>query len=525
MNHQQRGTHHVRHAYAPSKTFVKNVLLICICLLLQNVLSASVKSGSGTLHFDSNADGASEMTLTSQGLAISSNVASANLHVSGNAMISDSLTIGSSTSSSSNLYVSGTIGFSVGSYTGNVGIEESVKHSIYVINNSGGNSVIVLPDPTATSGRRISVNATSSTYDLLVHTYTGNIDGSKTLIVDAGTKLPSVSLYSNGTNWYILSSNAGNTTGKSYLELVVKTDETGTSNNDQFTLPLLGSSSYNFDVDWGDGNSETITTSSSPTHTYGSSGTYNVRITENVVGGFPTIKFNNGGDRYKLLHINNWGDNTWATMNYSFRGCGNMTITASDLPVTGGVTNFDYAFSGCSSIKRFPLVDTSSATSLRDMFFQCNSLVEVALLNTSNVTNFENCFRGCNSLASLPLLDTSSGTNFRSFIRDCSSLTTMPLIDTSSGTDFNWMCSGTAGLSGTDFPLLNFGSASGAASLVRALPSPSLSSYSALLVDIASKNLNTGITLTYGGDYNTSGNTARDTLVGRGWTITGSYVP
>ena len=40
---------------------------------------------------------------------------------------------------------------------------------------------------------------------------------------------------------------------QSPLTLVVKTDTTGTSNSDQFTLPLKSGSTYNFTIDWGDG--------------------------------------------------------------------------------------------------------------------------------------------------------------------------------------------------------------------------------------------------------------------------------
>lgn len=306
--------------------------------------------------------------------------------------------------------------------------------------------------------------------------------------------------------------------------MIVKTDETGASSSTQFTLPLVGSLTYNFNIDWGDGNTETVTSSTSPTHTYASAGTYNIRITENTAGGFPSLRFDNGGDRYKLLYINNWGNNTWTTMEKSFRGCGNMQLTAADLPVTGGVTAFQYSFGGCKSITSFPQMNMSSATSVRDMFWQCNNLVVLPLLPTGNVTNWENFVRGCSSLASFPQLDTSSGTNFRGYVRDCSSLTSFPLIDTSSGTDFFWSFHGTTGLSGGDFPLLNFGSASGSTALEKALPAPSLSSYSALLIDIANKNANSGILLSNQGNWNTSANTARDLLIARGWTFAGSGV-
>ncbi|MCK5535653.1 MAG: hypothetical protein KAI79_02440, partial [Bacteroidales bacterium] len=43
------------------------------------------------------------------------------------------------------------------------------------------------------------------------------------------------------------------------------------------TLPLAGT--VNVDVDWGDGNSETVTTADPLNHTYASGGNYTVTIT------------------------------------------------------------------------------------------------------------------------------------------------------------------------------------------------------------------------------------------------------
>ena len=118
------------------KSPFKSILVLMFLSLSQvNTLSSAIKSSTGTLGFDSNADGSSEMNLTSAGLAISSNVTSANLHVGGNATISQNLAVGSSLSASANLYISGTIGFSVGSYSGNVGISESRAQSVFL----GGN--------------------------------------------------------------------------------------------------------------------------------------------------------------------------------------------------------------------------------------------------------------------------------------------------------------------------------------------------------------------------------------------------
>jgi hypothetical protein len=67
---------------------------------------AEFKSLVGTLNFDSNGDGVSEARLTSTGLAMGSNLSpSSNLQVAGDALISETLSIGGSSGSSNlNIY-------------------------------------------------------------------------------------------------------------------------------------------------------------------------------------------------------------------------------------------------------------------------------------------------------------------------------------------------------------------------------------------------------------------------------------
>lgn len=48
-----------------------------------------------------------------------------------------------------------------------------------LVNNSSGNSTVVLPDPTMASGRELKIKTTSSSFDLNLHTYIGMIDGYK----------------------------------------------------------------------------------------------------------------------------------------------------------------------------------------------------------------------------------------------------------------------------------------------------------------------------------------------------------
>ncbi len=110
--------------------------------------------------------------------------------------------------------------------------------------------------------------------------------------------------------------------------ITIKTDNSGTSSSNQFKIPLSGGLTYSANIDWGDGNTTTQTTDVSPTHTYASPGTYQISIS----GTFPSIQFANGGDKLKLLSIDNWGNITWTLLVAAFYGCTNMIGTYSDIP-------------------------------------------------------------------------------------------------------------------------------------------------------------------------------------------------
>jgi surface protein len=131
--------------------------------------------------------------------------------------------------------------------------------------------------------------------------------------------------------------------------MLIKTDNAGTSSSTQFTIPTTGAG-YDYNVDWGDGNTNTGVTGNI-THTYSSAGNYVVKISENAgAGSFPRIYFNYGGDKLKLLEIQNWGNITWQSFQNAFFGCSNMNITATDKPNSLSVTSFSICFGYCSSL-------------------------------------------------------------------------------------------------------------------------------------------------------------------------------
>ena len=61
------------------------------------------------------------------------------------------------------------------------------------------------------------------------------------------------------------------------------------------------------------------------------------KITAGSGTGFPRIYFNNGGDKDKLLTIEQWGTGHWTSMSSAFYGCSNLAGQASDAPDLSGV--------------------------------------------------------------------------------------------------------------------------------------------------------------------------------------------
>ncbi len=171
-----------------------------------------------------------------------------------------------------------------------------------------------------------------------------------------------------------------------------KTDNTGTSNDNQITIPTEGTG-YNYSVDWGDGNSDTGVTGGI-THTYASAGTYEISIT----GDFPRIHFDSFfdmlADAEKILSIEQWGDIEWASMEHAFSGCTNLVINATDAPNLSGVTSTKFMFGNASSINSdLNNWDVSNVTDMTAMFTGATTFNgDITNWDVSNVTTFASMF-------------------------------------------------------------------------------------------------------------------------------------
>ena len=86
------------------------------------------------------------------------------------------------------------------------------------------------------------------------------------------------------------------------------TEAEGVSNLDQIKLPLSSDGTYDFDVDWGDGKSDTITVydQAEITHTYTSPGVYDITLI-GTIEGFGFSEYYEYEDNRKLQDIKKWG--------------------------------------------------------------------------------------------------------------------------------------------------------------------------------------------------------------------------
>jgi surface protein len=207
------------------------------------------------------------------------------------------------------------------------------------------------------------------------------------------------------------------------------TSNPGVSQPNQIRIPLYGNG-YDFTVDWGDGNQESFVLDPGNVahyieHTYDNSGIYTITIS----GSFPRIYFNNEGDRLKLIEIEQWGAGgiNWQSFENAFHGCGNMGLTATDVPLLGHTSSMSYAFAGCSlfngNISKWDVStitdmsyafagastfnqslyawDVSSAVNMEGMFLNAESFnQDLMFWETANATQMDNMFAGATAFSS-----------------------------------------------------------------------------------------------------------------------------
>lgn len=174
----------------------------------------------------------------------------------------------------------------------------------------------------------------------------------------------------------------------------------GSTAIEHIKLPLEATGTYDFVVDWGDGNRDTITVfdQAEVDHTYASDSTYTIKIFGTLNG----FRFNQTGDRLKLIDVSVWGELLLGNAGDYFRDCNNLTVSATDTLNTTSITDWSNAFDDCSSLTTVPNMgtwDLSSALDLSAMFAGCTSFNESSIddWDVSAVTNMGTMFSSCST--------------------------------------------------------------------------------------------------------------------------------
>ena len=189
------------------------------------------------------------------------------------------------------------------------------------------------------------------------------------------------------------------TTGQVFSsKFIAKWDTTQPgSANDTVVLPLVADGSYNFYIDWGDGNRDTITGYNQPevTHQYSDTGIYTIRVVSNNMVGW---QFNDSGDDDKLTEVINWGPLRFVSDDTNlFKGCSNLTLsTTSDPPFNADAAGM---FQDCSSLTgnggNILNWDMSAVTGMNFMLAGCTSLdPDLSNWDVSSIENAEGFMSG-----------------------------------------------------------------------------------------------------------------------------------
>jgi hypothetical protein len=219
---------------------------------------------------------------------------------------------------------------------------------------------------------------------------------------------------------------------------------------------LRTESTCNYDVDWGDGQTDTNVSATGTfvqSHTYASSGSYTVKVTLNSGDFRPRFDYGTGSSNTEVVSIGATppGWSFGSDLGFSFYATFSLSSVSSGLDASY-VTDFSSTWRNCTSLTSFPLLDVSSGTNFGATWQDCTSLTSFPLLDTSSGTFFSSTWRNCSGLTSFPLLNVSNGTSFSAAWQNCSGLTSFPALNMSSATTVSTAWLNCTGL--TSFPLL-----------------------------------------------------------------------
>ena len=213
------------------------------------------------------------------------------------------------------------------------------------------------------------------------------------------------------------------------LILTIDTSRTGGTSATQFRVNVQGSGN-NFNVEWGDGQKD-LNLTSDTTHTYASSGIYQVKIT-----GLAYLYYYGDNDGDKIIEIKNFGFGfDFKSGLRAFRNSNSFDLTSKAAPVFKNNISLQEFFYNCTSLKGKTANwkwDLTNVTSVQSMFHTCTSFdadlsdFKIHLLNGGGASSLSSLFYNCQSFnngGSLGILnwDTSNVTSMGSMFYNCNS--------------------------------------------------------------------------------------------------------
>ena len=298
-----------------------------------------------------------------------------------------------------------------------------------------------------------------------------------------------------------------------------------TSDTSSFTLRSYETGTLDYEVDWGDGTVETLTTAA-PTHTYSSAGQYTIKVTP-AEGSTYRPYYDNDASAASIASVSSTGGSQLGTsLQDAWDGASNMTSFGGNID-TSSVINFFHTWRGCQSLTSFPQLDVSSGGNFNYAWGNCSGLTSFPQLDVSNGGSFNFTWQNCSGLTSFPQLDVSNGGSFNFAWNSCSGLTSFPQLNFSNGNNFNRAWSSCSGL--TSFPanMFDITRPLSSTSFVQSFSNCSLTAQSIenILVSLDTNGAS-NITLGIGGGSNAgystwtaAAQTALANLQAKGWTI------
>ncbi|MBE9549647.1 MAG: BspA family leucine-rich repeat surface protein [Proteobacteria bacterium] len=137
------------------------------------------------------------------------------------------------------------------------------------------------------------------------------------------------------------------------------TNRPGSSNTTSIMVPMIGGP---YSVDWdNDGTFDEFNLYGPVTHDFGVIGTYTIRIH----GHYSAIRFYSDGDNFKIASLDQWGTNSWVSMEYAFWGASYLKILANDTPDFSAVASMFVMFGNATLAN--PDVSGWDTSFVRDM--------------------------------------------------------------------------------------------------------------------------------------------------------------